>query len=147
MLSLRRHKKPRLMLQVSLDLVTLGETMVLLLAEQPGPLREATTFRRFIGSAESNVAIGLSRLDHTAGWISRLGADDFGRAVLFRVRGEGVDTSHVVTNPGAPTGIVIRERRDVGPVEQVYHRRGSAASRLTPDDLDPSYARPAKFLH
>ncbi len=28
------------------DMVTLGETMVLMLAEQIGPLREATTFRR-----------------------------------------------------------------------------------------------------
>src|SRR5438270_7244037 len=104
--------------------------MVLLLAEQPGPLREATTFRRYIAGAESNVAIGLSRLGHAAGWISRLGADDFGRAVLFRIRGEGVDTSHVKLDSAAPTGLVVRERRDSGPVEQVYYRRGSAASYL-----------------
>jgi 2-dehydro-3-deoxygluconokinase len=132
---------------MSLDVVTLGETMVLLLAEQSGPMREAATFRRHIAGAESNVAIGLSRLGQASGWISRLGDDEFGRAVLFRVRGEGVDASHVRFDSGAPTGLVIRERREVGTIEQVYYRRGSAASRLSPDDLEPDYVRQARFLH
>jgi 2-dehydro-3-deoxygluconokinase len=130
-----------------LDVVTLGETMVLLLAEQSGPMREATTFRRHIAGAESNVAIGLSRLGQTAGWFSRVGDDEFGRAVVFRIRGEGVDTSHVLHDPAAPTGMVVRERREAGPIDQVYYRRGSAASRMTPADLDPAYLRDARFLH
>jgi 2-dehydro-3-deoxygluconokinase len=130
-----------------MDLVTLGETMVLLLADQSGPLREATTFRRYIAGAESNVAIGLARLGHQTGWMGRLGDDDFGRAVVFRIRGEGVDTSHVIVDPRAPTGLVIRERREVGPVEQVYYRRGSAASLLSPEDLDPAYITRAAYLH
>jgi 2-dehydro-3-deoxygluconokinase len=132
---------------MSLDLVTFGESMVLLLAEQSGPMREATTFRRYIAGAESNVATGLTRLGHRSGWFTRVGADEFGRAVLFRIRGEGVDTSHVIADPHAPTGMVIRERREVGPIEQVYYRRGSAASRLSPSDLDESYLTQARFLH
>jgi 2-dehydro-3-deoxygluconokinase len=130
-----------------LDVVTLGESMVLLLAEQPGPMREATTFRRYIAGAESNLAIGLSRLGQTAGWFSRVGDDEFGRAIVFRIRGEGVDTSHVLSDPSAPTGLVIRERREVGPIEQVYYRRGSAASLLSPADLDASYLSNARYLH
>jgi 2-dehydro-3-deoxygluconokinase len=131
----------------TLDVVTLGESMVLLLAEQPGPMREATTFRRFIAGAESNLAIGLSRLGHAAGWFSRVGDDEFGRAIVFRIRGEGVDTSHVKTDASAPTGLVIRERREVGPIEQVYYRGGTAASRLSPADLDVAYLGSARFLH
>ena len=132
---------------MALDLVTLGESMILLLAEQSGPMREATTFRRFIAGAESNVAIGLSRLGHTAGWMSRVGADEFGHAIVFRIRGEAVDTSRVIEDQTAPTGLVIRERREVGPIDQVYYRRGSAASHLSPDDLDPTYLQQARFLH
>jgi 2-dehydro-3-deoxygluconokinase len=132
---------------MTLEVVTFGETMVLLLAEQVGPLREATTFRRYIAGAESNVAIGLSRLGQRSGWFSRVGDDDFGRAVVFRVRGEGVDTSQVKIDPAAPTGMVIRERREMGPIEQVYYRRGSAASRLMPEDLDAGYIAQARFLH
>jgi 2-dehydro-3-deoxygluconokinase len=136
-----------IVLTSALDVVTLGESMVLLLAEQAGPMREATTFRRYIAGAESNLAIGLSRLGHAAGWFSRVGDDEFGRAVVFRIRGEGVDTSHVLSDATAPTGLVIRERRDVGPIEQVYYRRGSAASRMSPADLDAAYLTSARFLH
>lgn len=132
---------------MTLDVVSLGETMVLLLAEQSGPMREAFTFSRHIAGAESNLAIGLSRLEHAAGWISRVGDDEFGRAIVFRVRGEGVDTSHVVHDPLAPTGIVVRERREAGPIEQVYYRRGSAASRMRAADLDAAYVGDARFLH
>ena len=46
-----------------------------------------------------------------------------------------------------PTGLVIRERREVGPIEQVYYRRGSAASRLSPADLNVAYLGSARFLH
>lgn len=132
---------------MTLDVVTIGESMVLLVAEQSGPLSEATTFRRHIAGAESNVAIGLARLGHAAGWISRLGDDDFGRAILLRIRGEGVDTSRVRIDPCARTGVFFRERRDVGPIEVVYYRAGSAASHLTPADLDPDYIMQARYLH
>ncbi|GAC1317488.1 MAG: sugar kinase [Chloroflexota bacterium] len=130
-----------------LDVVTIGESMVLLVAEQSGPLSEATTFRRHIAGAESNVAIGLARLGHAAGWISRIGDDDFGRAVHLRIRGEGVDTAHVHVDASAPTGVFFRERRDVGPIEVVYYRNGSAASHLSPADLDAGYIARARYLH
>ncbi|MGN6758336.1 MAG: PfkB family carbohydrate kinase, partial [Thermomicrobiales bacterium] len=90
---------------MSPEVVTLGETMVLFQAESVGPLREATTFRRLIAGAETNVAIGLCRLGHTTGWIGRVGDEDFGRAVLFRLRGEGVDVSRVIVDDTAPTAV------------------------------------------
>ncbi len=129
------------------DIVTFGETMVLFLAETAGPLREATRYGRFIAGAETNVATGLCRLGHSAGWISRLSDDELGRAVAFRLRGEGVDISRAKVDPEAPTGLMIRERRELGPLEVIYYRKGSAASRLTPDDLDAEYIRGARYLH
>ena len=129
------------------DIVTFGETMVLFLAETAGPLREATRYGRFIAGAETNVATGLCRLGHSAGWISRLSDDELGRAVAFRLRGEGVDISRATIDPEAPTGLMIRERRELGPLEVIYYRKGSAASRLTPDDLDADYIRGARYLH
>jgi 2-dehydro-3-deoxygluconokinase len=129
------------------EVVTLGETMALLMAEQSGPLREATSFRRMVGGAESNVAVGLCRLGHTAAWISRVGNDDFGRVVLHRLRGEGVDVGHVTVDAGAPTGLMIRERREVGAIEVLYYRRGSAASRLGPADLPEDAIAAARYLY
>jgi 2-dehydro-3-deoxygluconokinase len=130
-----------------LDMVTFGETMVLMLAEQIGPLREATTFRRMVAGAEANVAIGLSRLGQTAGWFGRVGEEEFGRAILFRLRGEGVDVSRAKYDPAAPSGLMIRERREIGPIDVIYYRRNSAASRLSPDDLDADYIASARYLH
>lgn len=129
------------------EVVTLGEAMVLLLAEQAGPLEEASTFRRHVAGAEANVAIGLCRLGHSAAFVSRVGDDAFGRAVVRRLRGEGVDVRAVRVDPGAPTGLIVRERREAGPLDVAYYRAGSAASRLAPDDLDEALIRSARVLH
>ena len=117
------------------------------IAEQPGPMREATTFRRHAAGAEMNVAVGVCRLGRTAGWIGRVGDDELGASILYRLRGEGVDVSRAQVDAGAPTGVLIRERRDVGPLEVLYYRRGSAASRMTTADLDADYLGSAGVLH
>ena len=85
--------------------VTIGETMVALVAEDAGPLRYASRFQRRAAGAESNVAIGLARLGVGTGWVSRVGDDELGRYVCAAVRGEGVDVSHVELDPDRPTGI------------------------------------------
>lgn len=130
-----------------LDVVTLGETMVLMTPEVSGPLRYVNRFIKQIGGAESNFAIGIVRLGHKAGWISKLGNDEFGKYILSFIRGEGVDTSRVKFDPEAPTAVYFKERREYGETRVYYYRRGSAASRLTPEDLDPDYIGSAKYLH
>lgn len=128
------------------DVVALGETMVLLVPTTSGPLRYANTFTRHIGGAESNLCIGLVRLGRSAGWISRVGDDEFGRYVVNTIRGEGVDTSRVRVDAEAPTGVFFKERRELGESRVYYYRRGSAASRMRPSDLDEAYIRSAKVL-
>ena len=131
----------------ALDVVTFGETMVLMAAVEAGPLRFANTFTRHAAGTESNVAIGLARLGQRVGWFSRLGDDELGQYVLGGVRAEGVDTSRVRVDPEAPTGVVFKEKRELGPRKILYYRRGSAASRLTPADLDADYVADARYLH
>src|SRR5690606_24438372 len=94
------------------DVVTLGETMVLFTPDTAGYLRHAHSFTRKIAGAESNVAIGLARLGHKAGWISKVGDDEFGKAVLSFLRGEGVDVSKVIVDGDAPTGVFFKEIRN-----------------------------------
>ena len=77
--------------------VTAGETMLLVVPSAPGRLRHATDVTLSIGGAESNVAIGLSRLGIASGWVSALGEDEPGDLVLHRIRAEGVDTGAVRT--------------------------------------------------
>src|SRR3712207_3674011 len=126
--------------------VTAGETMVLRVPARPGRLRHASRLELRSGGAESNLAIALSRLGLSAGWMSLVGYDGPGRLVLDRIRGEGVDTSAVRRVPDHPTGLYLREQ--VGQETRVYYYRGgSAASTMSEDTFDPQYLRGAEFLH
>ncbi|MDO7786040.1 sugar kinase [Desulforamulus aquiferis] len=129
------------------EVVTLGETMVLFNSMNTGPMKYVTHFAKQIAGAETNFAIGVCRLGHTAGWISRVGKDEFGKYIVSFVRGEGVDTSQVKVDSEAPTGVLFKERQEEGESKVYYYRKGSAASRMTPEDIDPNYLQGAKYLH
>jgi len=128
-------------------LVTLGEVLAVLDAAELGPLRHSASFRLTIAGAESNVAIGAARLGASVAYAGLVGDDEFGRLALNTLRGEGVDVSAVVTDDGAPTGLMIKEHRLPGLVDVAYYRAGSAGSRLTPDDLPADLIREADVLH
>jgi 2-dehydro-3-deoxygluconokinase len=131
------------------EVVTFGECLVAFVATTPGPLAEAATFERFVVGAEANVAIGLTRLGHSVAYIGRVGTDGFGEAVARRLRGEGVDISDLAIDPDAPTGIMFRERRAIGPAQVLYARSGSAGSRLTAAEVERAMARHSdgRWLH
>jgi 2-dehydro-3-deoxygluconokinase len=129
------------------DVVTFGESMGLLVTEPAAPLRRAHTFARSIAGAESNLAVGLTRLGHSAGWFGRVGDDAFGHGILDVLRAEGVDVSRAIVDPEAPTGILIRDRHAERRIHVLYYRHGSAGSRLCLDDVDLSYLTSAKVIH
>ncbi len=126
--------------------VTLGETMALLRADQPGPLAHAPALGLGIGGAESNVAIGLARLGTDVVWCGRVGDDSLGVLVQREIRAEGVRT-HVRVDPDAPTGLMIKERRTPATQKVAYYRAGSAGSRLAPDDVPAGLVEGADLLH
>ena len=130
-----------------LDLVTLGEAMVALTPLPPGPLRFASLFVKSAAGAEMNVAITVTRMGLRAGFIGRVGRDEFGRYLVATIRGEGVDTSRVVVDPEAPTGLFFKEIRHPADVRVHYYRKGSAGSRLNPGDVDPEYVGSARALY
>ncbi|GIP41105.1 2-dehydro-3-deoxygluconokinase [Paenibacillus sp. J31TS4] len=128
------------------EVVTFGETMALLLPDGSKGLEYAGRLEQSFGGAESNVAIGLARLGHRVGWFGRLGDDPLGRRILKQIRGEGVDVSRAVLAGDAPTGLILREAV-MGRSSVYYYRRGSAASRMTPQHLDEAYLASARLLH
>ncbi|GGE44367.1 2-dehydro-3-deoxygluconokinase [Pullulanibacillus camelliae] len=130
-----------------MDVITLGETMVLLTPETIGPMRYASTFTAKVAGAETNVAIGLARLGHQVGWLSRLGKDEFGKKILAFIRGEGVDISRVTFDPQASTGLYFKELITEEEIAVHYYRKDSAASHLSPNDLDEAYIASATYLH
>ncbi len=130
------------------DVVTLGEAMVLLIANEPGPLDAVRSFHKSTAGAETNVAIGLARLGLHVGWVSRLGDDSFGRYLLSVMRAEGIDCSRVTVDASAVSGMMLKSLTTAGEDASIeYHRRGSAASALSAHDLDAAWLRSARHLH
>lgn len=129
------------------EVVTLGECMGVLYPPDPVTLDDARSLLWDVGGAEANMSIALARLGHTARFISRVGDDPFGRRVRAVLEAEGVDTSALVTDDGAPTGVFFREWLADGARRVYYYRAGSAASRLAPEDLRPELFAGARVVH
>jgi 2-dehydro-3-deoxygluconokinase len=128
------------------DVVTFGETMALMTPEGVGPLIHTPLLRLGIGGAESNVAIGLQRLGTASAWLGRVGSDSLGDLVVRELTAEGLQV-HAVRDDSAPTGLMIKERRTPMNQRVWYYRRGSAGSRLQPDDLPIRLVGSARLLH
>lgn len=129
------------------DVVTFGEVMAMFVAAEPGPLDEAEHFGVRLAGAEMNVAVGLSRLGHTVGYLGAVGDDPFGVRVRRELVAEGLDAGHLATDPAAPTCFQLKNRVLSGDPMVVYFRRGSAASRLRWSDETEKTVRSAHHLH
>ncbi|MCF1592706.1 sugar kinase [Streptomyces muensis] len=126
--------------------VCLGETMAALAPDPPNPLLDAARLRLSVAGAESNVAMYLADHGIPVAWLSALGDDPLGHRVRATVAAAGVDVSHVRTDPGRPTGLLVKDPGPAGTRVQ-YYRRGSAASALGPEALDGEPLRTAALLH
>lgn len=128
------------------DIITFGETMALLMPSGGKGLEYSSELHSLFGGAESNVAIGISRLGGKVGWFGRLGKDPLGRMIFKKIRGEGVDVSRAELTAEAPTGLMMREVL-MGKTSVYYYRKNSAASHMSAKHLDEAYIAGAKILH
>ena len=133
------------------EVVTLGECLISFVAAEVGSLTSATTFHAYPAGAEANVAVGLARLGRRVAFVGRVGDDGLGTRIVRALRGEGVDVEDLLVDRAGPTGLMIRERRALGPAEVHYARTDSAGSHLAPKDVLAAEARGtfavARWLH
>lgn len=130
-----------------MDVLTIGESMVVLSPKNLGAMRYSTEFTRFFAGAESNVAIALTRLGHSVSWVSQVGDDELGTALHSFIRGEGVDTSLVRISDVGPTGLLFKEIRHSDDIRIHYYRDGSAASHIGPGILEEEQFCRLKVFH
>lgn len=128
------------------QVVTFGETMMAFFSPLDTPLAFGGTAHCTFGGAESNVSIGLARLGHQVRWLSALGNDVFGREILLRLRGEGVDVSAVKLDDTAKTGVMFQSRRPWAEPEVLYYRSNSAFSQLPADSFPETQLTSARIL-
>jgi 2-dehydro-3-deoxygluconokinase len=126
----------------ALDVVAVGEPMVEF-NQVPGDPRR---YLQGFGGDTMNAMIAAARQGARAGYVTRLGDDDFGRLFLDLWRDEGLDASGVAIDPEAPTAVYFVTHGPEGHAFS-YRRTGSAASRLAPANLPIDVIRRARFLH
>lgn len=130
-----------------MDVLSIGETMVVFSPNEVGPMRYANSFTTHIAGAETNTLIGLEKLDIKTGWISQLGNDELGHKILSFVRGEGINVDSVTLTEEAPTGIFLKEKVRQDQTRVHYYRKGSAASLMTLSNIDKDYVAQFKYLY
>ncbi|MEA2331453.1 MAG: 2-dehydro-3-deoxygluconokinase [Thermoleophilaceae bacterium] len=129
------------------DIVGLGEPLVVLLPDRPGPLRSVPRFERALAGAECNTLLGMARLGGRCGLVSRVSDDELGSFVLETLRAGQVDVTHVRRDPDRTTGLYFKEVSALGAdAKPLYYRGGSAAAALGPDDVEREYIQGARVF-
>ena len=77
------------------EVLTIGEPMVMFLADTKQPLSQVDHFTKMIAGAELNVAMGLSRLGHSVSYMTQVGEDPFGEYIKDFLKKEQIDKSYI----------------------------------------------------
>lgn len=131
------------------QVISMGEVMVQMNPIFSGPLRQARLFERHIAGSEANTLAGLQQLGINTQLISQVGQDEFGLAITSELQAFGIDTSQIKASSSAPTGVYFVQRGYPVPNKTTvqYYRKGSAASFLSPDNIDPAIIRQSNLVH
>lgn len=131
----------------SLDLITMGRTIVDIYGDQVGArLEDVSSFSRYVGGCPANIAIGTARLGLRVGLITRVGDDHNGRYLEESLRREGVDTTCVVADPARLTGVAFLAIRDKDTFPLLHYRENCADMAISPEDYTEDYIGSARAL-
>ncbi|TDR90160.1 sugar kinase [Enterovirga rhinocerotis] len=127
----------------ALDILAIGEPLYELAEAEIGGER---VYRPGFGGDISNLAISAARTGARVGIFSHLGDDRFGHAFRDLWDREGIDRSTVRSPKGTKTGLYVISYGEDGHAFS-YLRDGSAASRVTPEDLPLDAIGRARLIH
>ena len=113
------------------DILSLGEPMWEMSAIPSEPGKYTLGY----GGDTANFCIAAARQGASVGYITRVGSDKFGDELRAMWKREGIDCSQVIVDEHAATGGYFVHHGPDGH-QFSYARAGSAASRLSPDDVD-----------
>ena len=131
------------------DILTLGEIVVEVMAKKVGQSFEETG--DFAGPFPSGApAIFIdqaAKIGSSAGIISTIGNDAFGRLNYKRLAQDGVDVSFITTTDQLTTGVAFVTYHENGDRDFIFHLQNSASSLLTPDHVKEEYFKDCKYFH
>ncbi len=130
-----------------LDFIAIGRAAVDLYGEQVGGrLEDMASFAKYVGGCPANISIGAARLGLRPAMLTRVGDEHMGRFVRETMEAEGVDVSHVTTDPARLTGLVILGIRDHETFPLIFYRENCADMAIDAADVDAAFIASAKAL-
>ncbi|WP_285123786.1 sugar kinase [Lactococcus petauri] len=128
--------------------ITIGEPLVVMASQDVDvSLDEAVHFKKYLAGAEFNVALGINRLEHSVGYISKVGSDTFGRFIAEAAQEAGLDTRNLIYDENLLTGVYLKQCVSKGDPATSYFRKNSAASNLKLEDIDMSALKDVQVAH
>lgn len=128
--------------------ITIGEPLVVMASQDVDvSLDEAVHFKKYLAGAEFNVALGINRLEHSVGYISKVGSDTFGRFIAEAAQEAGLDTRNLIYDENLLTGVYLKQSVSKGDPATSYFRKNSAASNLKLEDIDMSALKDVQVAH
>jgi len=129
------------------DVICVGRAAVDLYGEQVGSrLEDMLTFAKYLGGSPANTAVGCARLGLRPAMLTRVGDEHNGRFVRETLAAEGVDVSHVTTDPRRLTALVFLALRDRDTFPLLFYRDHCADMAIAPEDFDAAFIAGAKAL-
>ena len=92
------------------ELITLGEAMIVFIAENEGEFTDIEHFSKGIAGAELNISMGLSRLGHKVSYITRLGNDVFGSYIEDIINKEKILSDNIIIDSTSSTGFYFKTK-------------------------------------
>ena len=135
------------MAEPTLDVICIGRSSVDLYGGQVGGrLEDMSGFSKYIGGSPTNISVGCARLGLKSAVITRVGDEHMGRFIRETLDGEGVDTSHVITDPERLTALVILGIRDSQQFPLIFYRENCADMAISEDDINPDFIASARAV-
>lgn len=130
-----------------LDVICLGRVAVDFYAEQIGSrLEDVRTLAKYLGGSSANVAAGTARQGLKSAMLARVGDEHMGRFLRETLAAEGVDVSHLVTDPRRLTGLVVLGIKDRETFPLIFYRENCADMAIDVADFDAEFIASAKAL-
>lgn len=130
-----------------IDVICLGRAAVDFYGQQVGGrLEDMQTFAKYLGGSSGNLAAGLARLGARSAMLTRVGDEHMGRFVREELARQGVDVTHVKTDPERLTALVVLGIGAADDIPHIFFRERCADMGLTTDDVDEPFIASASLL-
>lgn len=130
------------------DVIAFGELMMRLATHGAHRFSQSPHFEITFGGAEANVAVAISQLGGSAGFVTKLPENPLADRALSELRSLGVGVASIARGGSRIGTYFLEQGAGVRSAQVIYDRAHSAISEAQPGDFDwPLIFQGARWLH